>query len=923
MRHRRGVGFGSAFAIIVLTILFLSGTFFIVRTYTTAQTALENYAESVQKPDIEVLNYTVRDNQITVTLLNKGPGSAIIENVKIYKEDRSGVPISTVLASQPQFPISLPVGGRLPVTFQVDNISDYIFWNKPIRIVVVTSKGTLNLAYPQMTGVIYVNIHLPSWADSVSPNIANNLQLYVSASNYMSPAISLGQALSVTCENPIVSPPQQFFKYKLCSEGNTIVAVLEAIAGIEYTIQLKGSVRVPVVAFPSVSQLGPNTFPDFYFSTKTISYTSVASVAPGASTEVTFKLSELLYENRAGRTINFGDTQSSWVIDFSWLYAETQRQTTISVGSGTNENSLSRERLVATLAGRILYTGVVSILNPYGCDVYPLPLRNTEIHPPLPSGAREGMRIAYISEPYSGGRTYSKTTGLPIVINDFPNSCDRRPTSWSEILRVNVKVPLRTGYYLVIPVFSYNDDDGLSNNARIIARMYDTYGRAIASAQVIERGEPTTLQVSAPLSVTATRSGVYTLSLSLYMYGISSASYVGIYLSKIVVIPMAGSSGICLYDVNTTPYYPWVYIDTSTGFIGRYSVADLVSVYMPRTYKASYNEAWYEIPDNGQWNEVLTYSNWGYSSTIYFNNTPLSAWTYVNYLPQVVNISATITDGDNRLIGALSSVAVYELSRIRSPYSTLSQVATNISNIMNMGYTFVTHAEYYYADSDPNNPDKRVQVKVEIRTPNSYRNYYIFIPYYFYADGGVYLEPPSITVDGGIPIMGDTPSSQPLGTGELLVIQASGYRTVTVTFTLPTPESGSQSATGTVASYLGIGSIAVTDDPSYFLNFYSRTNRFHSFGSIDNTLIYVLNVEPIDPVAPVYITVYDEDGGVVKRYQVSSSSMFNVRIAIDELFGYAGFEYWTYPFRNLYVVVENANCIMSGQTDSTGSLLGN
>jgi len=197
----KGIGYGTAFAIIVLTLITLMSTYYIIRTYSSAETALENYAISLQKPQLEVTGYNAHGNQIVVYLVNKGPGAVVIKDVKLYKQDVNGVPTGTTDAIM-NGPVYVPVGGTVDVTFDVSNLVDYVFWNKPIRLMVLTNKGILVISYPTLTGVMYVNIHLPSWINDIydSKKILDNLMLNVRIPGYNSINIPLSQAYDVSAE---------------------------------------------------------------------------------------------------------------------------------------------------------------------------------------------------------------------------------------------------------------------------------------------------------------------------------------------------------------------------------------------------------------------------------------------------------------------------------------------------------------------------------------------------------------------------------------------------------------------------------------------------------------------------------------------------------------------------------------------------
>jgi len=124
----RGVGYGAAFAVIVLTLVTLMGTYYMVRAYSSGMAALMNYAEALQKPQLEVTDYKATvDGRITVTIVNKGPGGVTVEGVKLLKQERYGIPVGATPAANINSPVHLPVGERLTAEFQVQDIADYIF----------------------------------------------------------------------------------------------------------------------------------------------------------------------------------------------------------------------------------------------------------------------------------------------------------------------------------------------------------------------------------------------------------------------------------------------------------------------------------------------------------------------------------------------------------------------------------------------------------------------------------------------------------------------------------------------------------------------------------------------------------------------------------------------------------------------------
>jgi len=159
----RGVGYGAAFAVIVLTLVTLMGTYYIVRAYSSGMAALMNYAEALQKPELTVAGYTApSERTVIVEIVNKGPGAVLVEGVKLLKHSPQGVPVEATPATNIREPVYLPVGGSLKANFTVRDITDYVFWDKPLRVIVETNKGVYTLSHPTLTGTIYANIHLPT-----------------------------------------------------------------------------------------------------------------------------------------------------------------------------------------------------------------------------------------------------------------------------------------------------------------------------------------------------------------------------------------------------------------------------------------------------------------------------------------------------------------------------------------------------------------------------------------------------------------------------------------------------------------------------------------------------------------------------------------------------------------------------------------
>jgi hypothetical protein len=956
-KQAKGIGYGTAFAIIVLTLVILMGTYYILKTYSTAQVALQDYAEALQKPQIIITGYDVKDNTITVHLVNRGPGAVIVNSVKLYKEDTSGVPTGTVKGDLEN--MYIPVGGSADVHFTVSDITDYVFWNRPIRVLIETNKGLMTESYPTLTGIIYVNIHLPTWFSTLTTQakraFLQNLGLVVSISGYTY-KIDLDNAWNSVCSNPVVSNPQQFFRYSICmmnnNGGGTVVIALESIAGIEYRLELSGQPKVPYLGYEATSgnEVPEGQEPHFRYENINIYYSSIASVAPGARTEVTFTIPDVFYKFMPNIPMENNNVQSAWTIDFTWLYdmrgdsggpGKVYKGVIRAVGQGYETDICCDEQRILTIAGRIVYTGLVTYSNPYGCDVYPRPVPPNQIHPAPPNDGdfRELIQEAY-KETFG---SYSLVTGLPILIHDFRNSCEHKPDG-GKFLDVDVKVPLNKGNYVVIPVFGYNDkDDAGKLHVNIGVEVRGPHGEWVDYKNAIEREnvEGSSIKIGPmqnafPFFIKASSGGVYHFHFQLYLLATSKDDAdLALYISKIIVIPTAGSGDVCLYQLNFKPSFPWVLIDTSTGTIYDYAYADVIAVYKPdNIYKHSFVEAYSPINSDGNWHSLIRFAHGG-NYPYYYNDANsgygygnLSSWNEFNYLPDDIKIEAKVTrNGDNRFQWAMGYSAV-DIGNgvLRSPLddSGNNPLYYEMNDIMRRGYTFVVVADYYYYDANPNKPDKLVQVSITLKMPYSWSDsyyYYIFVPYYFYSDMGEYSQPPKdVDVRGGTALVGSHPPDKPTGQGELLVVEASPGSTVTITFTLPTPLNGSiDSGITDVYSFLGIGGIAVVKNPDYWLNQYNKDGLPQKLGNFDYGGIYLMNVKPVSSQMPVYIKLFDEDGGLIWHKSVYLSSTTTLQITQDLYNGYEDKDYWEYPFKNMYVVIENAKCTMQGQSNTVGS----
>ena len=366
----RGIGYGTALAIIVMTIIILMGMYKITETYIKSETALQKYSEAMQKPHLRITATLINENGINVTITNDGPGGVYIKQVYLYKENTEGVPAEAV-PSDMQTGAFLPLGGQITVHFPVTDTENYVFWDKPLRILVETDKGVIDLAFRQPTTRVYVNIHLPSWAakyqnlvDRILPGL--NLEIDMPSQIPLSHFdINLQPALTNPCSAPQMLPPAPHFQYYAClSEDRTTVTVyLDVISGMEYRVRLYGkNVSLPIIMQTiDAVRTGPTTTLGFNFQTVTISYTSRFAATPGSSVTIDFKIPDVTWENKRVRVPNNAST--SYVIDFSWMLKPVMKDDkyewdNMIVSPGMN-SATEPWRALLTVAGPVISTVAV------------------------------------------------------------------------------------------------------------------------------------------------------------------------------------------------------------------------------------------------------------------------------------------------------------------------------------------------------------------------------------------------------------------------------------------------------------------------------------------------------------------------------------------------------------------------------------
>lgn len=923
----RGVAAGAALAIVVLTIATMMSIYYILATYKSAQRSLQEYALAAQKPQLQISSVKVTNGQIVVTITNNGPIPATVYDVKIYRYDNSGIPVAAVEGVMTTKPAYLPVGGSITVTFNTPlDVTDYIYWGRPLRVEVDTGKGPILVSYPLQVGTIYVNIRLPEWVGKTS-NIAyilRDLELMVNGPDG-SYTIPLGTAVYKTCSSGSQTPTirlSRSFGYTLCTIppirgglGYTVVARLAAIAGYEYKISLVGDMMMPGIQGPNdkVMRGGDNFAPRYIYEPVRLVYSSEVSVSPNGVVSVDITIPNVIWQvGKLFKIIQPNNGNNGWVIDFSW-YFNNMRMGQLGygaaarmIGLGTNEKSDSDYETgmkILTLAGWLLYDKVFTYNNPYGCDVYPVPVAPRNMHPSVPSDVVDLANRAYMAE--VGGDDY--TTGIPIIIYRYPYSCTRRIPSYyyTTVLSIKANIRLSRGSYVVIPVFTVDDTDDVST-FNILVTLTNSYGQtiAVASSREYENGGKAN-QYAIPLFVHVDADGVYKLSINLEGRWINHEDNVIIVLSKIVILPSLTGSEVCMY---TDDWMPWVAIDTKTGQVDREVYADLYALTNHVTSISQGAAIKYTQPNiPTSWTRVLTFymtsNRFWFGYRYYYMPYP---YKYLNELGTVnIYFKTNATDNNDRL----NEVKVY-VAGGNSPESASYMYKFDTPDIVNefmrRGYTIVFSATYWrYTDN--NMKTGAVFIKIDIPT-DLLNAEYIVLPIIYDAGGDVEI-PYSITVSGGAIVNEHAIYTNNDRSGYFLyLIRIQNHYRVEITITMPAPR-GEDSTLAKLfhdTSYLGIGAIAVISNK---LTMYSATpisGNIYMIGSGIPAGLVLYNVQSADGFRPVVLKIYDDEGSLVYNKTLPYGN--NFLISVEELNKYLGFDFWTYPYRHLYLVLENAKC---------------
>jgi len=913
VRRLRGIGAGAAFAVLVLAVVSTLSLLYLTVTYRSAVRGVEEYALAAQKPSLSIVSVKATSQTITVRIVNNGPVDATIYRVEAYRYSSDGIPSTAVEGELPATPVHLGVGDSVKVTFNVPDVTDFMYWGMPLRVLVVTDRGPIILSYPLQLGTIYVNIRLPTWV--TTSNIldfikALSLEVQGPDGNY---SIPLTPAYGVPCTASGTPQPEPFrsFGYTECSvfnpstNGYTIVVKIRAIAGYTYKLLLVGEdVEMPGIAGDTEIRLVKNAgavAPSYIYMPVSFTYSSVVSVAPGSSVSVDFTIPDNVW--REGKPViphqSGGGGSNGWVIDFSNYFnnykvgAILQGYGSRNIGLGAGEDAGSPDQIamnILTLGGWLVYSKVVSYDSPAGCTVYPVPVAPRNTHPPVPDEVKDAALTAY--RVFSNDFSRDYITGMPFII-DRLGSCS---VPSDNVLNVYVPLSLNAGRYVILVNFMVTEttDTPIDILVSLKSDLTSLYSIAGASSSVLTSSRP--YQFAVPLFVDVPQTGTYYLVISLHTRRLPTLSpddVVSLVLSKVVILPTKSVTHVCSY---MTRWMPWMAVDTSTGTVEDGALAD---IYLLSSTVIRSNEIPYSALENGVTVVKFAPAAEGWSALIYGNGY---RWLSMPYTSKyTVSIDASVTDAD------LKPTLYFYVAYGNSPDIAMPAppAVGEVTELVREGFFLVFDAEYpAYRDNTSQQPAIiHVSVVIDSSTPI---NGYVILPVAYLVDATPPLHDFSVQVYGGTLV-----GTAPVSTGnqvkaEALIVQAYSSHVV-IEMDMPVPYIKLKGIIywpwSTISSKLAIGPIAVVTPDVTVMGSGASPQGSGLAG------IVLKNVQPVLGSEAVVKIIDATDGDVAKTFTILSSGSY--LYTFMQLTGYKNFMFWTYPYHQLYVLVENAECSAS------------
>jgi len=825
-RRLHGIAVGTVVAIIVIVTITAFAMYKIFQATSQGYRALTEYAIAAQKPMFKIENFYVNGSNMILRVVNLGPSAAVVRQALVHKYSTSDVPTGVYTNDVNRY---IPVGGYFEVPIPLSDLSSFVAYNRPLRLLVDTDRGLVLIGMDAPQSKLVVNVYMPS-------------QYKEDPANW--------PTLNIQCIGAAVRAPQTIYlaegsgeDFSVTKKGNTYTVEVNVYGLGKCTVQLKGVIYMPIVAGnksewmglknsvagTSTGQMGIKAFL-FYHRVdlgQELQYAPSVVVGPTTAATVDIKVPELFLKtctyNQTGTLIcPYPPDQyaSSFIIDFSWYFTPVYYVGNLDYADSQAGNTYRYDVYGTALS--IVKNGVVVPMSPQGCPVSPHD-GDTQAVKDLIS--KLVYQYTFTDRPNPRDKyAYAMHTGLPIVIYNYPSGCPNIGRT-NTILDVAVPFTLPKGKYLVIPIFTYDDRNDQDITAQITVYVTIPGSTSRVETSMSESSQEVVNEFAVPLIVD-TPGGDHTLHIVVTNTKSSSnlrADYIAVILSKIVIFKVGGYAGFCTYSVNNPPAFPWVEINVQSGSVAPYGKIVMNPLFMSR----------YATPSEAQMMTLYYYS----PATGIINRSLVSRNGQLFVGNNIVN------DARKYYIASNYNINIYVKSRAGSPMGGLVQLLLGLDADTPIAYNPTC---IYYGISDVCSyivPDARpsilswmpkvyidyVSLTININFSESGRHYIVIGMYYAadrVFDAGSYLTGgPTIATNKMVDWI--SPESYPRAYSIALplqdqyginyaeaiaVVDVSAGETLTISISNPWPASSYGPTSG--YSILVISHIAVVKPPT-------------------------------------------------------------------------------------------------------------
>ena len=519
-RLARGIAVGTVVAVIVLISVTAFALWKIWETTTAGYRSISEHALIAQEPLFRVSDMNIVGDNLVINIANTGPSASTVKSVYLYRYEASGTPAQIEVQSQPR-DTYVPVGETFDVTIPLSKLYEYMSFERPLRILIETERGTSLIGVEPPVAHITVSVIVPQNVDVRDATV---------------------QPLTLRlCGYPVrlapspESRPPYLVSEVIITRGFTTTYLVRAtvLAVGECTVKLEGKVKIFEVGGKDITRQTYDAPPIKAYikpSSKDVNVETKLTLRPGGTYEVDFNLPSILVADMQPRD----DVKPTLMYDFSWYFIKE-----------TSANRLIDPKSVATA---IYQTGVIRPASPSGCKLLHPHEWNDEII--------QSMRWYRVASNEGEDQAH---VGLPVVV-EYNRGC---VNVWNlPFLVVQVPLEIPQGQHLVIPVFTYDDKDarygGLRQNLLpALIRFYtqDEYGMRRYHGEIKETSDGGPTQVAYPILINS-RGGVMYLNITVYNSspGRAEDGRAMIILSKVILFRVADYASACSYTGRPLPF---------------------------------------------------------------------------------------------------------------------------------------------------------------------------------------------------------------------------------------------------------------------------------------------------------------------------------------------------------------------------------